>query len=112
MTTPGEPVGSLADEAARFAEAIGAWGRARAATAGEAYEAAPGAEGGGSCRFCPLCQGLELLRGARPEVYAHLGDAAMSLLAAAREALGEAPRAAGAPAPSPEGPPVQRIVVD
>lgn len=119
---PGEDsVGSLAEEAARFAEAVTAWGRTQARGPGGASEAgnAAGAsgcahdvEGRAPCTLCPLCQGLELLRGARPEVYAHLGDAAAAVLAALRELVGERTAGGAHPSAAAQSTAVQRIVVD
>ncbi len=37
---------------------------------------------GPECGICPICQGMALIRGARPEVVEHLSDAVTSLAAA------------------------------
>lgn len=94
-------VGSLAEEAARLAEAVGAWAR------GHAAEQPPPAHHGPECRLCPLCQAFAVLRGARPETLAHLLDAGAALAAAVRSAL-EGP---AAPPPAGRTPSVQHIDV-
>jgi hypothetical protein len=45
------------------------------------------ATGSADCQLCPVCQLISLLRGTRPEVVAHLTEAAGSLLAAARAVI-------------------------
>jgi hypothetical protein len=86
---------SLAEEAAKLFAAAEEWVR----------EHAPAGAGhtGPECKVCPLCQGLALVRGAQPEVFEHLTEAATALMAAAR-AMVEAQerswvrrRSAGAP---------------
>jgi len=78
------------------------------APAGEA-----GGAGGGDCRWCPLCQAAAVVRGERPEVSAALADILTATAAALRQFAGEPPSAApdaeAAPAPTDEGPAVQRI---
>lgn len=90
----GAAAGSLGDEAARLAAAVQDWLHGLPdprRTAGEAATPAPGdgAQSGEDsppeCLVCPACQLLRLLRGARPEVYGHLADAAASMSAALRE---------------------------
>ena len=94
MTTGAERHGSLSEEAARLAQAVQDWlhnfpdprrttgaARHRAATDGVAENAALPPE----CLVCPTCQLLRMVRTARPEVYAHVADAAASLSAALRE---------------------------
>jgi hypothetical protein len=80
--TPHEP-GSLADEAAALFVAFQQW----AGRSGSGEEAPHAADGMSECRLCPLCQFLRLVRGARPEVYGHLADAAASFTAAVRELI-------------------------
>lgn len=90
MTGSGESAppggGSFAEESARLLAALQEWaakGRAAASTLAEGLEGA--AEGVGhspECSVCPICQGIRVLRGARPEVVEHLSDAAMSFLSA------------------------------
>jgi len=73
-----------------------------------------------TCRGCPLCRGMGVLRDLRPEVVEHLAAAGEELLAAAREFStpqgpeppGSPPSAAGAGPPAPPArPPVQPIEV-
>jgi hypothetical protein len=46
------------------------------------------------CLLCPTCQLLRMVRTARPEVYAHVADAAASLSAALRELMADGARQA------------------
>ena len=95
MTTGAHEHGSLGEEAARLAEAVQEWlhGFPDRRTPGASPEAgAAGAEDAGlggavapECLVCPACQALRLVRTLRPEVYAHLADAAASMTAALRE---------------------------
>lgn len=86
----GEQVGSVAEEAARLIESLTGWtGSSHAA----GTPGAPGGDttpgcicGGGtrtgwsavgesaSCRVCPLCQGISLLRSVRPETIERFAD--------------------------------------
>ena len=50
----------------------------------------------GICAVCPICQGFEGLRQARPELAEHLATAAAALLAAVREMLNTQPSTAEA----------------
>lgn len=91
MTPPdGQPdaaTGSFADESTRLLAAFREWAaRGRDATnafAAERDSGSVGGEGhGAECTYCPVCQGLALLRGAKPEVAEHLVEALNSLAAA------------------------------
>ena len=84
MTTEGAAPagGSVAEETARLFEAVQEWARRSSVTA-----SAHVATGSPECQLCPVCQLIGLLREARPEVAAHLVDAAASLMAAARAAV-------------------------
>ncbi|HWC35713.1 MAG TPA: hypothetical protein VG650_12920 [Mycobacteriales bacterium] len=75
MTTPGP----LAEEAARLVEAIGEWARG---AVGDGPLSAMGE--GTDCQICPLCQFIALVRRTQPETYAHLVEAATSMVAALR----------------------------
>jgi hypothetical protein len=88
----GEDVGPLAEEAARLLDAIGEWG--------SRHQVGGAAE----CAACPLCQGLALLRQARPETFQHLLDASAALTAAVRSLVDATP-----PRPAPG---VERIRLD
>lgn len=81
-----EPVGTLAEEALRFAEALRVSlgpPAADGATDGSADQAHTGPE----CRVCPLCRGLAALRQVRPEAIEHLAAAMSELAQALREVL-------------------------
>jgi Family of unknown function (DUF5304) len=75
--------GSAAEEASRLFEAVQEWAH-RASTGAASQHIATGSA---DCQLCPVCQLISLLRGTRPEIVAHLTDAAGSLLAAARAAM-------------------------
>ncbi|HEX6755699.1 MAG TPA: hypothetical protein VF109_07105 [Mycobacteriales bacterium] len=113
MTAPGPPgppgsPGSLGDEAARLVEAVQDW----------AARALP-ADDGCTCTWCPVCRGVAVLRGDRPEVTERLTElvsAAASALTALAGAL-SGPPAPAAPGPAPAARPeptasVQRIDLD
>jgi len=98
----------MIEEALKLAAALTDWARTRGPAAfGVAAETLSAHLGGSQqCTICPLCQALALIRGAQPEVYEHLAEAA-SALTAALTALVES---AGS-APEPTRPRVQRIEV-
>jgi hypothetical protein len=113
-----EPVGSVGDEAAKLFGALSDWARdhdadtAAGAAASSAREAlAAGMQGfgehvssaEGDCRYCPVCQVIHVVRQTSPEVRAHLGMAASSLMQAAAGLL--------ATTPPPRGP-VEKIDLD
>lgn len=88
----GEPAGSAgtataAEEAHRLFEAVQDWAHRASSGAGEQVGGRSFATGSADCQLCPLCQLIGALRGTRPEVVAHLTDAAGSLLAAVRAAI-------------------------
>jgi hypothetical protein len=78
--------GSFAEESARLLAAFQEWA-ARGRTA--AHDLAEGGEAphGPECGICPICQGIALVRGLKPEVVDHLTDAMTSLAAAVSELL-------------------------
>lgn len=80
-----EGVGSIAEEAARLFAALEGFVREAAGGAVAAADAHI-ATGSAECQICPVCRLLALLRGTRPEVFEHLTDATISLLAALRAA--------------------------
>ena len=110
-----EPVGSLAEEAARLMHALKDWAEDRGgeyagATAAAAAGAADAAhqwrehvaDGGTECTLCPVCRVIAAVRGTSPEVRQHLSAAASSLMQAAAgmmatEVPETAPRRAGTP---------------
>jgi hypothetical protein len=88
--------GSLSEEARKLAEAVSEWMNHRAE---DGERVAGRLNDSPECRVCPVCQLLRVVRGANPEVFAHLSDAAASLSAAFRELLSEAS------GPDPSAPP-------
>ncbi|CUR53964.1 conserved hypothetical protein [metagenome] len=72
-----EPVGSVTEEAVKLLGAL--FGELGAAAHEVNDHVATGSE---DCRFCPICRGVHLIRDTSPEVRAHLGAAAASLLSA------------------------------
>ena len=79
--TSSQDVGPLAEEAARFAEALTDWARGHVGMPN-------GSIGHGTeCTLCPFCQLLSLLRQAKPETFAHLLDASASMTAALRSVV-------------------------
>ncbi|MGD9959675.1 hypothetical protein [Nocardioides sp.] len=92
-----EPVGSVAEEAAKLFGALSGWAREHgdglADVVGHGFAEAVGdladaatdvnehlATGSQECTYCPVCRGVHLIRSTSPEVKAHLGAAASSLL--------------------------------
>lgn len=109
MTAPG----GVAEEAAKVLSAVEAWLRNAAGTS-SSTPTSPGVvadlfahtgehRSDSACQICPLCQLISAARSVRPEVLAHLGEAAGSVLLALR-AVAEPPVAApvpGEPAAAP-----------
>jgi len=75
--------GTLAEEAVRLIEALQTW--ARGATSGQGCDRI--ANGAPECRLCPVCLLLGAVRGAQPQTFEYLLDAAESITAALRSAL-------------------------
>jgi len=87
-----EPVGSLAEEAAKLFEVLQGASRGHASGVGGMADAAGALwqdlndhVSGENCRYCPVCQLIGVLR--QPEVRQHLASAAGSLAAALASAL-------------------------
>jgi hypothetical protein len=121
----GERLGTVAEETARLAEALGGWtgwpvqGSAPGADQSR-YAARPGEDGPAeeaercgqcrdgagpasfdSCALCPICHGISLLRSLRPDLVERLADVATAAAAALRDLAAEAsPRAEPAAGPS------------
>ena len=77
-------VGSAAEEAAKLFSAMEDWARTRA---GHLFDEEHLATGSPECQYCPVCQGIGLLRHVRPEAVEHLLDATASFVAALRTAV-------------------------
>jgi hypothetical protein len=97
---PGEPIGGVAEEAAKLFAALSGWARDQGLDyAGSAAGAAAAmsetaqtinehiATGSEDCRYCPVCQVIHAVRSTSPEVKAHLAVAASSLMHAAAGVL-------------------------
>lgn len=85
---PEATLGSFADESARLLGAFREWAargqEAMSDVAGQpdSPSRAGDAPHRSDCAHCPICQGVALLRGAKPEVAEHLTEALSSLAAA------------------------------
>jgi hypothetical protein len=85
---PHEPVGSVAEEAAKLFGAVAGW----ALEHGDGFSTLSDhlgddlnehlATGGPSCTWCPVCRTVTAIRQTSPEVRAHLAGAASSLMLA------------------------------
>jgi hypothetical protein len=64
-----------------------------------------------TCGWCPLCAGLAVLRGERPELAVQAAEHAAGLLSVLRSALAEPSSAASPPAGEPARERVQHITV-
>ena len=108
-----DEVGSVAEEAAKLIGALSSWARdhgeglpsglghgladAAHGLSGAAHNVNEHfATGGEDCTYCPICRGVRFVRGATPEVRAHLLTAASSLLQAGAVLM-------ATQAPTPEG---------
>ena len=87
-----EPVGSVAEEAAKLFGAVAGWAREHSdgfSTLTDKLGDSLGADlhehlatGGQTCTWCPLCRTVTAIRQTSPEVRAHLAGAASSLMLA------------------------------
>ncbi len=115
----GEPIGSVAEEAAKLFGALSGWAKDQGvSSAGSAAGAASAvseamqnlnehiATGGEDCKYCPLCQVISAVRTTSPEVKAHLAIAASSLMHAAAGVLATQVPSDG------RKPPVEKIDLD
>jgi hypothetical protein len=79
-----EPVGSVAEEAAKLLGALSGWAREH----GEGLSSFTDglhdhvATGSPECTWCPVCRTVAAVRQTSPEVLTHLGSAATSLMLA------------------------------
>lgn len=96
VSGPGEPVGSVGEEAAKLFAALSGWAKDQGVSGVDSAAGAAGAvtdalhnvnehlaTGGADCKYCPLCQVIAAVRATSPEVKAHLTIAASSLMQAA-----------------------------
>ena len=91
-----EPVGTLAEEAAKLLTAAQEWARSR-------FDG----DHPNDCQFCPVCQAIGALRQVKPETVEHLVSAAASFASALRTSVVPSPHPA-----QPDSGRVQHISVD
>ncbi len=92
-----EPIGSVAEEAAKLFAAMVEWTGRRPPPRDDPDRPASGdlhlhslgddAAASAECRFCPLCQVARHARSTNPEIRAHLASAATSLALALKSLL-------------------------
>lgn len=106
--TEREPVGSLAEEAAKLLAAVHGWVDDPTATAppapadGDDHKGLHEHSSAGAaaeCRWCPLCQLMRMARATSPDVRAHLTQAAVSMALAVQGLLDDSSNAAGGATP-------------
>jgi hypothetical protein len=92
-----DPVGSVAEEAAKLVGAMSDWARQRGTPAWAeglgalTHDVDEHLASGEDCRYCPLCRGIQVVRSASPEVREHLASAISSLAQAATAYLSTSP---------------------
>lgn len=121
---PDEPIGSVAEEAAKLFEACAdAVGQQRAGLFGASLPglAALFAQAAGrvgqaeqhvaaeDCTWCPVCRTVHAVRRTSPEVRAHLTSAASSLLQAAAGLLATTVADSREGSPAPDSGPARRV---
>jgi hypothetical protein len=97
-----EPVGTLAEEAAKLLAAVHVWAgdsagaSSQAAEAGQTGQAGTSGEAGhhedhnsAECQWCPLCRLVRMAKATSPDVRDHLSQAAVSLALAVKGLLDE-----------------------
>jgi hypothetical protein len=109
-----EPVGSLAEEAAKLLGALSGWAREHGDGLSDLTESMAGsvadelhehlATGSPACAWCPVCRTVTAVRETSPEVRAHLASAASSFMLAVSGMM-----ATQTPPPDPS---VERIDLD
>jgi hypothetical protein len=112
-----DPVGSVADEAAKLFDALQDWAAKDGGSVGGGVGDLVGeqwrsvnehiATGGQDCTYCPVCQLIGKVREASPELRTHLAVATSSLLQAAATLV-----EARAPRPPAGEPQVTKIDLD
>lgn len=96
-----EPVGSLAEEAAKLIAVVQGWAHAGAADDehGDDEHGDDEHVGGAECRYCPVCALARQARALTPEVRDHLANAAVSLALAFKGLLDDVDTTAEAAGP-------------
>ncbi len=102
MSRSERPEDDLADDLARLLHSVRdvaaeqAWLAEAVRAVGQADPMAPGhpVGAGETCRACPVCQGLAVLRQVRPEAYEHLAVAVSAAAAGVRALLSPQPEPA------------------
>lgn len=91
-----EPVGSVAEEAAKLLGALTGWakehGEGLSSVADELHDHL--ATGSPECTWCPMCRTVAVIRHTSPEVRAHLAGAASSLMLALSGMMATSPSSA------------------
>ena len=88
QTDDPDPVGSVAEEAAKLIGALSGWAREHGDGAAAMADSLTGelhdhiATGSPECAWCPVCRTVAAVRQTSPEVRGHLTSAASSLLLA------------------------------
>jgi hypothetical protein len=83
-----EPVGTLAEEAAKLLAAVHVWAGDSTAASGDVdQDAADAGHDPAECHWCPLCRLVRMARSTSPEVREHLSQAAVSLALAVKGLL-------------------------
>jgi hypothetical protein len=92
-----EPVGSVAEEAAKLLGALSGWAREHGDGVSATADSMAGsvaaelhdhlATGSPECAWCPVCRTVAAVRQTSPEVRAHLAGAASSLMMAISEVM-------------------------
>jgi hypothetical protein len=84
-----QPVGTLAEEAAKLFSALQGWAAEHGAPDDGVYveDHEAGQHISAECRYCPLCNLARFARAASPEVREHLTSAALSMTLAVKGLL-------------------------
>jgi hypothetical protein len=92
-----QPVGSVAEEAAKLFGALSGWARDHGDGASAMADSLVGelhdhiATGSPECSWCPVCRTVAAIRHTSPEVRAHLTSAASSLMLAVSGMMATSP---------------------
>lgn len=97
---PREPIGSVADEAAKLLGALSGWAQTQGEGLGQGFaQAAESAQeamhsiddhiatGSAECTWCPVCRAVHAVRELSPEVRTHLASATASMAQAIAAAM-------------------------